>query len=477
MTRRRFVAGAAGAVATLGLGVPLLGCGGDAKRKRGRGSVVVVGAGLAGLTAAYELDRRGWKVTVVEARDRVGGRCHTWRREFEGGQVAEAGGEFIDASHKAVRGYATRFGLGLDDLSSLDGRNDLLDAVYLDGALAEHDAVVTEGVQLELDRLDERLTSYANAIDTGDPARTGAGLDTRSVGDVLDQLGMSREARLLAEADLRLEYAVEPDRLSLLFAAVLTALTKDLDDADIERYRIRGGNDSLPGAFADALRDAIVLRSPVDSIRPHGSRVRVAAGGLRVDADYCVVAAPLPALREVELGLDLPRAVRSAIGGLQYGQVVKTALQYDSRFWVDDGWSGDAVTDLPIQATWDANGSQAGQAGVLMTYSAGAPGVRMGGADPRARVDAAAAQMARVYGSAPSRPLAAATVAWGRERFSGGSYSAFAPGQYARFWPALRRPYGRVYFAGEHTDLYASYMEGAVRSGQRVATAIEARRE
>ena len=97
MTRRQIVAGAAGAALALGAGVPLIGCGDEGRR--GRGRVVVVGAGLAGLTAAFELDRKGWDVTVLEARDRVGGRCRTFRRELRGGQVAEAGGEFIDAGH------------------------------------------------------------------------------------------------------------------------------------------------------------------------------------------------------------------------------------------------------------------------------------------------------------------------------------------------------------------------------------------
>jgi monoamine oxidase len=474
ISRRRFVAGAAGGFAALSAGIPLIGCGGD-KGDRGRGRVVVVGAGLAGLTTAWELARKGWEVTVVEARDRVGGRCRTFRRELDLGQVAEAGGEFIDASHKQLLGYAKRFGLKLDDLNAIEGRDQLSDAVYVESSLYDHDAIVDESLQSELDRFDEQLLRYARAIDMNDPARTGAGLDTRSAGDLLDELDLDPEARLIAEAGLRSEYTVEPEDLSLLFLVVLTAITKDLADADVERYRIRGGNDQLPDAFANELRDAIRVKSPAESVEERGSFVRLIAGGERIDADYCVLAAPLPALRGVDLKAELPHSVRNAIGTLQYGNVVKTALQYDRRFWVDDGWSGDALTDLPIQATWDATGSQSGDGGVLMTYSAGAGAGRFARPEPRARIGAAADQVAELFAS-DDEPTAAATMAWGRERYSGGSYSAWAPGQYTRFWPALRRPYGRVYFAGEHTDLYASYMEGAVRSGQRVASAIDARR-
>ena len=458
ITRRRFVAGAAGAAAALGAGVPLGACG--ESRRGGRGSVVIVGAGLAGLTAAYELERKGWRVTVVEARSRVGGRVRTFRRELREGQIAEAGGEFIDASHSAVRGYADRFGLALDDLRAAERKaGDVSDAVYLDDRLERYEDVVDDTVQGELDRLDEELARYADAIDTRDPARTGAGLDARSVGDLLDELDLLPAARTIADARLRVELAADPAEVSLLFLVVLTALAKDVPDDDIERYRIRGGADRLPRALADALKGDVVLDSPARLVQDRAKRVRVVAGRVEVDADYCVVTAPLPALRGVELDVELPRSVRDAIATLAYGGVVKTALQYRSRFWGEDDWSGDTLTDRPVGATWDATVAQPGDSGVLLAYGGG------GAAD----------QIAEIYRDA-GRPAASAAVDWRAERYSGGAYTAWRPGQYTRFWPALRRRYGRVFFAGEHTDLYASYMEGAVRSGQRVASAIEARR-
>ena len=473
MTRRRFVGGAAGAAA-LGLGAPLMGCGSDGGG-RGRGRVVVVGAGLAGLTAAYELDRKGWEVTILEARDRVGGRCLTFRRELREGQVAEAGGEFIDASHKAVRSYADIFGLELEDLRANEA-DDLSDAVYVDGELEKRKRVVDDPVRTELDRFDEQVERYAAAIDVEDPARTGAGLDTRSVGELLDELDLDRDARAIADAELRAGYTVEPDDLSLLFHVVLTALARDVPDEDVERYRLRGGNDRLPMAFADRLRERLILRAATESVQSRRSRVRVVAARETVDADFCVLAVPLPVLRDVELDVGLPRAVRDAIATLQYGDATKTALQYDSRFWADDGFSGDTLTELPIQTTWEATAGQRGDAGVLTASAAAGDARRLGELDPRARIDASVRQVARMYRGSAREFARGATVAWGRERFSRGSYSAWAPGQYTAFWPALRRGYGRVYFAGEHTDLYAGSMEGAVRSGRRVADAIDARK-
>jgi monoamine oxidase len=167
--------------------------------------------------------------------------------------------------------------------------------------------------------------------------------------------------------------------------------------------------------------------------------------------------------------------MRDAIAALQYGDATKTALQYERRFWTDEDLNGDTIADLPVQATWDATGSQPGDAGILTAFSGGDEAKRVGAADPRARIEAAVDQVAEIYPRSDRYFADGATISWGKERFTRGSYSAWAPGQYTAFWPALRRSYGRVYFAGEHTDLWASYMEGAVRSGRRVAEAIEAR--
>ena len=473
ITRRSFVTGAAGAAVAVGAGLPLAGCGGGGA-DRGRGRVVVVGAGLAGLTAAHELDRKGWKVTVLEARDRVGGRCRTFRREMGFGQVAEAGGEFIDASHDAIRGYAAAFGLELDDLRAAED-DERTNAVYFDGKRETRGDFVDAEVRSEVARYQEEIDRYAAAIDIADPARTGAGLDTRSAGDLLAELDLDGDARRIVEAQLRERYTVEPERLSLLFHVVLSALAADSEDGDVERYRIRGGNDRLPAAFAERLREALVLRSPVESVQARASRVRVVAGREAVDADFCVVATPLPVLREIELDVELPRAVRDAIATLQYGDATKTALQYERRFWLADDLTGDTLTDLPIGSTRHATDAQRGTAGILTTLGTGDGGARLGSVEPKARIEAAAGQVAEVYPRSDRDFVDGATIAWGRERFSGGSVSAWAPGQYTRFWSALRRPYGRVYFAGEHTDLYASYMEGAVRSGRRVADEIEER--
>jgi monoamine oxidase len=228
-------------------------------------------------------------------------------------------------------------------------------------------------------------------------------------------------------------------------------------------------------AFARALGPKLTLSAPVTRVADRGSGVRVTAGGASFDADYVVVAAPLPAVRSIDFDASLPRSARDAIADVQYGTAIKTALQYGARIWRDTGWDGDTTTDLPIQATWEATNAQPGPAGVMLAYTAARGAGMLGALKPTDRIAQSADDVEKIYPGTQELLGRTATIAWGREKYSGGSYSAWAKGQYARHWPALRRPYGRIYFAGEHTDVWASYMEGALRSGRRVASLIAAR--
>jgi monoamine oxidase len=416
--------------------------------------VVVVGAGLAGLTAAHELERHGrFRVTVLEARPRVGGRVHTVRM---GGRHAEGGGEYVDTIHAALLGYVRRFGLKLEDAQA---GPDLDDVIYLRGRRLIDADVRTAAVQAQLDRLDARSAELAAAIDAADPLRHGAAYDRLSLADLMDQLGLTGIARTLAEHAARDEYGVEPTALSLLFYLQLWAATAAVPDSGIERYRILGGNDNLAAALASGLSDLRVAQ-PV-------RRIERRRGGVRVDgieADWCVLATPLPALRDVEFAPALPPALADAVASLQYGSISKTLIGYRERFWVRSGFTGDTLTDLPIGSLWEATNAQgAAPPGILIAYST---------AVPATSVTQATAQIDRVYPGSARLATDGAIAHWPDEPYSRGCYTAYAPGQVTKFHAALRRPLGRLLLAGEHTDTFNSYMEGAIRSGRRAAAAI-----
>jgi monoamine oxidase len=425
--------------------------------------------------AAYELEGDGFEVVLLEARERPGGRVRSLRDPFFDDQVAELGAEYIDRSHRVLLFYLRRLEVDLDDLRGL-GRG-LQGAIYVDGQRRPYPEVVTPEIQVELDRFDAAVETLARPLDPEDPpARGGAALDERSVGDLLDELALEPTARQLVERQLRDDYTVEAGRLSLLFHAAVTKLYAGVDESGKEAFRIDGGNDKLLAALIEEIDAKVDVDAPVTAIERRSDGVVVSVDGEReVEADFCIVTAPLPLVAEIDFRPALPRALRTAASELQYGVATKTPLQYRRRFWVNEGLDGDALTDLSIGTTWEATSAQTGRPGILMSYASGADGRQLTRLSDSERIARAAKEIEEVYPEARARISSAATVAWSSEEYARGAYAAYAPGQVTRFWRALRRPVGPIYLAGDHVDAYTGFMEGAVRSGRRVSRAIARR--
>jgi monoamine oxidase len=465
--REVLTVGAVGAAALyLGLDKKVI-----SSRRAHRGRVIVVGAGLAGLSAAWELERRGWQTTVLEARQRIGGRCHTLRG-FAGGQVAEAGGEYVDTTHRLMRHFAERFGLRLDDVRGSQAGYE--DAVYVGGGIQALGQFAGGEDWDELERFYAQAWRLARPLDVADPAAAGAAYDRRTVAEFIDEVGVAGRARELLDREIRDDYAIEPEKLSLLFFLTETKVSWNTPEAGVEAFRVHGGNDLIARGFAGRLARPPYLGALVTEVRSTASGVVVTAGGEEVEGDHVVLAAALPGLRGVRFEPPLPATVAAAIRELQYGPITKTPLQYAQRFWHRGGWSGETLTDLPVSTTWEATDRQPGRRGVLMTYASGDAGLAAAGLPGPDRVAATAAQLNRIYPGSAALLGRTASIPWSDSPLNGGAYSAFAPGQVTDFWTALRRPHGRIHLAGEHTANFCGYMEGALESGLRAARRIDA---
>jgi len=456
--------------------------------------VVVVGAGLAGITAAYRLAQQGVNVRLYEARDRIGGRCWT-ARGFAEGQTAEHGGEFIDTRHVHLRGLAKELGLRLDDLFKgwVDGSvsPSWIQDAYLDHSEAKRWRTHIYAAALADAR---RIGEFA----TGRPTFRcySYGTATREAIE-LDQMNMQEwlERRVPDLPPILLDYwNVSISGWYGLDMPALSALNwidfwiTPYPGAD-ERWHVHGGNDQVPSLTTKRLPPGTVtLDSPLrELVRRRDGTYELRFGGSAsskpVVADFVILATPWTTLRSVDVeGADFPSYRLRAIQELGMGTDVKLLLQYDRRPWkfqvLGRPWSGDLNHSDPNYDTWESSTDQPGRCGLITVYAGGIGSATFAspvphGAAPQSLSADIVGQMDKVVPDTGKRFNGSAWLDyWTGDPWTLGSYAAYTPGQMTQYWGYAGIPEGNVHFAGEHTSTYSQgYLNGGVESGQR--TAIE----
>jgi len=430
--------------------------------------VVVVGAGMAGLTAARRLVGGGHDVTLIEAGSRLGGRARTVRSPFADGQYVESGAEWVDTHHHRMRGLLDRHGL------TLQGEGQQWTTIrrwlYRDGRLSSP-AELAPSVHRELERFEAVVAKAADTID--DPARPhlssqAAASDAMSLADVAREAHLDELARLFQRRDSQGEFAAEPHEVSLLFVAQQRAVSAACRGSEVVRaHRIADGLDTLVRRMAADVADVITTDEALIGVEHDDRSVIVTTSHRRIEADHLVLTCSLVPLRRVEFAPTLPPLLQRAIDELSYGAVTKTAVQFAERTWP----AGYATTEGVSQRIYEPTADQPGDAGVLMSYAGGDGGRELATRPDSERLRVIEADMRAVHGiTAPS--VGGFSRAWSAHPRYGGSYAVYRPGQVTAFWDVLRRPHGRLWLAGEHTATWTGYLEGAVESGECVADAI-----
>lgn len=484
--RRRFLAGAG--VATAATLIPRF------SFAAAEPTVVIVGAGIAGLNCALELADHGIRSTVYEASGRIGGRMFSNAGYWDANQISEWCGELIDTGHTTIRGLAKRFGLPLDNL--LGAQPHRSDDIYhffggyYSKSQADRDFLaVSDSIAA-----DAEAAGFPTTFDSNTAA--GRALDQMSVHEYIERRvpgGHRSPLGALLDVAYVIEYgadSAEQSALNLIFLLGFQPKAHSLSlfgESD-EKFHIRGGNQQLPEAIARYLGgDVVKLGQRLVRIRETANgRYAVtferARGTSDVVADFVVLALPFAVLNDLDVsGAGFDALKHRAIGEQGRGHNGKLHLQFTARDWLGTGpWpgvsNGSSYADTGYQAGWEVTRAQSGTPGILVFYSGGSmtdaavTNQAFANAGSRGvRTDAAIAQsqVAAVYPGLSWNGRATQSLPHKSPLFRA-SYSFYKVGQYTTFGGYERVRQGGVLFCGEHTSIdFQGFMEGATSEGQR----------
>lgn len=467
--------------------------------------VIVVGAGLAGLSAAYELEREGFRCTVLEAeRKHIGGRVRTYR--FDDGQYGELGAMRIPEVHKTVFHYIEKFNLKTRPFVNSNPNG----YFYIRGRRERRSNLAKiaklfqlrpwENGQSPDDIWVAVVKEIADAL-TEDERKDLLGsarwkskklydLDQFSLHQVFERAGVSPEA---------IEYVgnVGGYGETLFGPGFIEYLREEVEETWLNDFHeIEGGMDRLPEAFANAINGDVMKGCKVIGLRQDANRNRIKAiyrkdgKEKKITGDYLVCTLPFSVMQDVVVKPSLSAGKQRAIRQMIYESAGKVLLHAKRRFWEDDDKiiGGQSNTDMLIGPMfYPSDNAQAksdevarGPGVMIASYNWGEAARRIGALSPDDRVALAKKQVARVHPQVKKDKTlidCGVSMAWGEYEFSRGAFSFYDPGQFSRLHNDVVSVEGRIHFAGEHTSLTHTWMEGALVSGRRVAAEIAKRHQ
>ncbi|MEO8541509.1 MAG: flavin monoamine oxidase family protein [bacterium] len=445
-------------------------------------SVLVIGAGMAGLVAATELLHAGYKVTVLEGQQRVGGRVFTLREPFTEGLYAEAGAMRIPRAHDLTLHYVHKFGLTTKPFTMGNPKawtyihghkvrmGEFSNALHATGfELAEE-----ERMYAVVERWGRTLQPLFDRIKGGGPdawSEIARELDQFSLHEFLENRGWSQGAIEL--------YCLFSGMEPFLNSAFMEILREEAGDWFSDVTYIAGGMDQLPRAFLPELLPRIHFGRKVTAISQDAEGVRATfqgpAGRGTISADRAIIALPFPVLRHIEITPAVSTGKQRAIRQLHYDAASKVFLQSRTRFWeTNDGIvGGGTVTDLPIrQLYYPDHGKQTGRGVLLASYTWSEDAQRWGSLSPADRLTQAIENVAVIHPEIRHNFEVGASKMWHDDEFAGGAYALFDPGQQTHLFSHILSPEGRLFFAGEHASLAHGWIQGAIESGLRAAIEV-----
>lgn len=443
-------------------------------RKQEKLDVIIIGAGLAGLSAARQLKAAGKSFKVIEARDRVGGR--TLSVTGPGKTWLDFGAQWIGNNHTETAKLANA--LSVPMIPTYDeGKN----IFHWSGKQHGYKGLIPRinpFALLDFAKAQTKLDWLARRVDMERPW-TSTKLDDLTFETWIQKNTFTKQAAELLRLYTNAVFATEPRNMSLLHALFYTHSSGGSEwlakvGGGAQESRFIGGTQALSLKMAEDLKGDIILSAAVKAVAQDGAGVTVHSEQGTFVGQKCIIAIPPTLLNKIDFNPSLSAKRRQLIQRVPPGSVIKAQAVYDRPFWRDAGLSGQVASNVgPIKVAFD-NSSADGETGVLTAFWEGEEAVTYAGCMRDERQQIFADCMVRYFGPEAAKITFYHDVVWAHEDFTGGCYAAhFAPGVWTQFGDCIRMPEGNIHWAGTETAAaFNGYMEGAIRSASRVLQEI-----